>query len=91
MNNSAKRFRSFICTLVAFVMALSVVLTVFGAALSASALNPSFAVLVEKRSSFGADLAAELKEEFVSYGNACNIDAVFFDGIFEKSRHTGKN
>ena len=84
MRNSAKRFRSFICTLVAFVMALSVVLTVFGAALSASALNPSFAVLVEKRSSFGADLAAELKEEFVSYGNACNIDAVFFDGIFEK-------
>lgn len=84
MGNSAKRFRSFICTLVAFIMALSVVLTVFGAALSASALNPSFAVLVEKRSSFGTDLAAELKEEFVSYGNACNIDEMFFDGVFEK-------
>ena len=48
MRNSAKRFRSLICTLVAFIMALSVVLTVFGVALSASALNPSFSVFVEK-------------------------------------------
>lgn len=84
MKTSAKRFRSFICTLTAFVMALSVVLTMLGAALSASALNPAFAVFVEKRSSFGDDLAAELKEEFVSYGNACNIDETFFDGVFEQ-------
>lgn len=84
MKDSKKRFRSFICTLTAFVMALSVVLTVLGAALSASALNPAFAVFVEKRSSFGEDLSAELKEEFVSYGNACNIDEAFFDDVFQQ-------
>lgn len=84
MKDSKKRFRSFVCTLTAFVMALSVVLTVIGVALSASALNPAFAVLVEKRSSFGEDLSAELKEEFVSYGNACNIDETFFDGVFQQ-------
>ncbi len=84
MKDSKKRFRSFVCTLTAFVMALSVVVTVIGVALSASALNPAFAVLVEKRSSFGEDLSAELKEEFVSYGNACNIDEAFFDGVFQQ-------
>lgn len=84
MKDSQKRFRSFVCTLTAFVMALSVVLTVIGVALPASALNPAFAVLVEKRSSFGEDLSAELKEEFVSYGNACNIDEAFFDGVFQQ-------
>ena len=34
------------------------------------------------RSEYSEHLSAELKEEFVSFGNACNVDAAFFDSIF---------
>ena len=83
MTKTAKRARSVICTLLAFILSLSVTLTLACATLALSALNPDFAVRVVARSQYSEHLAAELKEEFISYGNACNIDEVFFDAVFQ--------
>lgn len=82
MTKTAKRARSVICTLLAFLLALSVTLTLICVSLSLSALNPDFAVKIAARSQYSEHLAAELKEEFISYGNACNIDESFFDAVF---------
>lgn len=82
MTNTAKRARSVICTVVSFVMSLSITLTVLCSVLSLTALNPNFAVKIAAHSEYGEHLSAELKEEFISFGNACNVDAAFFDSIF---------
>lgn len=82
MTKSARTVRSLLCTLVSFLMSLFVVLTVLCLTLSATVLNPAFAVRVLARSQFSEALCGELREEFVSYGNACNIDESFFDGVF---------
>lgn len=82
MTKTAKRTRSVICTIVSFVMSLSITLTVLCATLSLTALNPTFAVRTAMHSEYSEHLSAELKEEFVSFGNACNVDAAFFDSIF---------
>ncbi len=83
MTKTAKRARSVICTLLAFILSLSATLTVACAALALSALNPDFAVKIAAHSQYSEHLAAELKEEFVSYGNACNMDESFFDAVFQ--------
>lgn len=84
MTKTAKRTRSVICTLLAFLIAVSVTLTLICVSLSLSALSPKFAVKIAARSQYSEHLAAELKEEFVSYGNACNIDESFFDAVFSE-------
>ena len=82
MPKSAGTVRSLLCTLVSFLLSLCLTLTVLCLTLSATALNPAFAVRVLARSQFSTALCEELREEFVSYGNACNIDESFFDGVF---------
>ncbi|MGN0571054.1 MAG: hypothetical protein ACI4K9_02605 [Candidatus Fimenecus sp.] len=82
MTKTAKRARSVICTLLAFILSLSVTLTLACVALALSALNPAFAVKTAARSQYSEHLAAELKEECISYGNACNINESFFDAVF---------
>lgn len=82
MTKSAKRARSVFCTLLSFLLALSIALTVACVALGLTTLNPSFAVKIAARSQYSEHLATELKEEFISYGNACNIDESFFDLVF---------
>ncbi len=82
MTKTAKRTRSVICTVLSFLLSLFVTLTVVCVSMELTALNPKFAVSVAARSQYSEHLASELKEEFVSYGNACNIDASFFDTVF---------
>lgn len=82
MTKTAKRARSVICTVLSFLLSLFVTLSVACAALGLTALNPNFAVKTAVRSQYSEHLATELKEEFVSYGNACNIDETFFDAVF---------
>lgn len=82
MTNTAKRARSVICAVVSFVMSLSITLTVLCSVLSLTAFNPNFAVKIAAHSEYGEHLSAELKEEFISFGNACNVDSAFFDSIF---------
>lgn len=84
MTKTAKRARSVLCTLVSFVMSLLIAGMVLCATFYATALRADFAVRVTARSQYAEQLSAELKGEFVSYGNACNIDAAFFDSVFEK-------
>lgn len=83
MTKAAKRTRSVICAIVSFLMSIAITLTVLCATLSLTALNPKFAVQIAMRSQYSEHLQSELKEEFISYGNACNIDAYFFDNIFK--------
>lgn len=83
MTKTAKRVRSVICTVVSFIMSLCITGTVLCSTLAATALNPSFAASVAARSAYAEHLSEELKEEFISYGNACNINASFFDSVFE--------
>ncbi|MGN0519167.1 MAG: hypothetical protein ACI4LB_00355 [Candidatus Fimenecus sp.] len=82
MTKTAKRARSVICTLLAFILSLSVTLTVACATLGITALNPAFAVKTVARSQYSERLAEELQEEFISYGNACNINESFFEVVF---------
>lgn len=82
MTKTAKRARSVICAIVSFMMSLAVTITVLCTMLSLTALNPTFAVKTAMHSQYSEHLALELKEEFVSFGSACNIDAEFFDSIF---------
>lgn len=82
MTKTAKRMRSVICTLLSFILALSITLTVACATLGLTALNPTFAVTIAAHSKYSEHLAAELKEEYIAYGNACNIDESFFDTVF---------
>lgn len=82
MTKTAKRARSVICTVLSFLLSLFITLSVACASLELTALNPDFAVSVAARSQYSEHLAAELKEEFVSYGNACNIDAYVFETVF---------
>lgn len=82
MTKTAKRARSVICSAVSFLMSLTFTLTVLCTALSLTALNPKFAVRTAVRSQYSEHLVTELKEEFISFGSACNIDAPFFDSIF---------
>ena len=84
MTKTAKRVRSVLCTLVSFIMSLLIAGMVLCATLYVTALRADFAVRVTARSQYAQQLTAQLKEEFVSYGNACNIDAEFFDTVFEK-------
>lgn len=82
MTKTAKRARSVICSAVSFLMSLTFTLTVLCTALSLTALNPKFAVRTAVRSQYSEHLVTELKEEFISFGSACNIDAAFFDSVF---------
>ena len=82
MTKTVKRARSVFCTLLSFLLSMSIALTVACVALELTVLNPTFSVKTAVRSQYSEHLAAELKEEFISYGNACNIDESFFDLVF---------
>lgn len=84
MTKKAKRVRSVLCTLVSFIMSLLIAGTVLCATVFVTVLRADFVVRITARSQYAELLSAELKEEFISYGNACNIDAEFFDPVFEK-------
>lgn len=85
MTKTAKRARSVLCTLVSFVMSLLIAGTVLCTTFFLTALDDSFAVRVATRAQYAELLSKEMKEEFISYGNACNIDDVFFDTVFENT------
>ena len=85
MTKTAKRVRSVLCALLSFIMSLSLTGGVLCLSLYATALNGNFAVRVIDRSQYAELLAEEIKSEFVSYGQASNIDKTFFDSLFEST------
>lgn len=84
MKTSTKRLRSFLAGLLSFLMALSVVVTTLCSLAAVLAHSPSFALAVVKKSGYIEHVQEELKEEFVSYGKASNIDERFFKDFFAK-------
>ena len=47
-------------------------------------LNAGYAKMIAQTSDYSTHMQQELKEQFVSYGSACNVDESFFDDIFEE-------
>lgn len=85
MTKTAKRVRSVLCALLSFIMSLSLTGGVLCLSFYVTALNGNFAVIVIERSQYAELLSQEIKEEFVSYGQASNIDKTFFDSLFEST------
>lgn len=83
MTKTAKRVRSVLCALVSFIMSLCLTGGVLCTALYVTALNGNFVVSVIERSQYAELLSKEIKEEFVSYGQASNIEKTFFDSAFK--------
>lgn len=84
MTKQAKKFRSVLCTLVAFVLSVALTILAICCSLRATALNPSYAQIIVESSDYAEQMQSELKREFVSYGNACNVDESFFDDAFDE-------
>lgn len=83
MTKGAKRFRSVICTLLSFLIALSLTLISLLCVVRLTLMNPRFMSYIIDKSGYAQEIHKELKEEFISYGSACNIDESFFDKAFE--------
>lgn len=83
MTDKSKKVRSAICVIVSFLLSVLLFLTAFLLVVRTTALNSKFAAKVICNSNYSEDLHSELKEQFVSYGNAGNVDESFFDSIFE--------
>lgn len=85
MTKTAKRVRSVLCALVSFIMSLSLTGGVLCISLYVTALNSNFAVSVIERSQYAELLSEEIKGEFISFGQASNIENTFFDSLFEST------
>ena len=83
MNKGKKRFRSVICTVLAFLLALALTLVGVLCVTKVTLLNAGYVSRLSETSGYSKAIWQELKDEFVSYGSACNVDADFFDGVFE--------
>lgn len=82
MTKKAKKFRCVMCGVVSFLLSVSLTLALMLGAVRVTALNPEYAVKIAEKSGFSEKMLTELKEEFISYGNACNVDESFFDSVF---------
>lgn len=84
MTKKAKSIRSVVCVIVSFLLSVLLFFTSVCLVFKLTALNGSFAVRVAEKTGYTQALHKELKEQFVSYGNAGNVDEVFFDDVFER-------
>lgn len=85
MKNGTKAFRSILCGTTAFFLSVALTLTALLISMKFTVLNSDYVVFIFKNSNFSESLQAELKDEFISFGSACNIDEEFFDDIFENT------
>lgn len=83
MTKNSKAMRRVLCGVVSFLLSFFSCLFVMCLVFKFTVLNSSFLVGVEKRSDYAEALHSELKEQFVSYGSAGNVDESFFDAVFE--------
>ncbi len=82
MTVKAKKVRSALCGAVSFILSVSLTLSFLLLAVRITALNSGYAKLIVQSSDYAELMQSELKEQFVSYGSACNVDESFFDGVF---------
>ena len=83
MTKAKKRFRSALCTAVSFLLALALTLIGMLGVMRLTVLNPQYITYLSEKSGFSKETWSELKEEFISYGSACNVDESFFDKVFD--------
>ena len=83
MTKNSKAMRRVLCGVVSFLLSFFSCLFVMCLVFKFTVLSSSFLVGVEKRSDYAEALHSELKEQFVSYGSAGNVDESFFDSVFE--------
>ena len=83
MKTGKKRFRSVMCTVLAFLLALSMTLIGILCVAKLTVMNPNYLIRIYRASDYAKEIHSELKEELISYGSACNVDASFFDGVFD--------
>ena len=86
MTKNSKAMRRVLCGVVSFLLSFFSCLFVMCLVFKFTVLNSSFLVGVEKRSDYAEALHSELKEQFVSYGSAGNVDESFFDSVFITAR-----
>lgn len=84
MTKQKKVFRQVICVLVSFILSLSIALMLVFVGIKFTALNPSYAIYISQKSDYAELLHKEIKEKYISYGNACNVDEIFFDSVFSE-------
>lgn len=77
MTKNSKAMRRVLCGVVSFLLSFFSCLFVMCLVFKFTVLSPSFLVGVEKRSDYAEALHSELKEQFVSYGSAGNVDESF--------------
>lgn len=82
MKNHSK-VRSIFAALLSFLMALSLVVGLLMSFVAFATYTPFFASAVLKQSRYAEEAQKELREEFVSYGHASNINEDFFVSFFE--------
>lgn len=85
MKSKTKTLRSILCGLLAFFISLSLTLISVLTVVKLTVLNPDYIVSVMHKSEYSSHLHQELKNEFISYGAACNIGEDFFDKAFEEA------
>ncbi len=83
MTVKTKKIRSVLCGLVSFILCVSLTLLLMLLTVRATILNAGYAKMIVQTSGYSSLMQTELKEQFVSYGSACNVDESFFDGVFE--------
>jgi len=83
MTVKTKKLRSVLCGLVSFILCVSLTLLLVLVSLRVTVLNAGYAKMIVQTSGYSSLMHTELKEQFVSYGSACNVDESFFDGVFD--------
>lgn len=84
MKKGTKVFRSVMCGTLAFLLSVSLMLMSSLLVLKFTALNPNYIISILSKSDYSEALQDELKNEFISYGAACNISEDFFDTVFKE-------
>lgn len=83
MKSKTSIFRSILCGAIAFFLSLALTLTAILISMKSTVLSANYVSFILKNSNYSESLQSELKDEFVSFGAACNINEEFFDGVFE--------
>lgn len=85
MTKNSKAMRRVLCGVVSFFALVLFVPFVMCLVFKFTVLSSSFLVGVEKRSDYAEALHSELKEQFVSYGSAGNVDESFLTPCLKTS------
>ncbi len=85
MKKNAGASRSIVMTLLSFMLSLLLAAFCAVGVLRVTALSPAYAAKAVERSDFGEIELARVREHFISYGLASNVEESFFVSFFAKN------